>query len=216
MSINRNPRRSFLLMAAAGVAGLGLSRIAAAAPASSAHLPVTQFAADEVDFGYYIAGPEDGRPVILLHDAGGSIDDFAEVAPLLVAQGLRVLVPQLRGYGTRLRDAGPGAASDASPDAAVGAPAAPQQVYGSDVIALMDSHHIPEAVFAGAGLGARTAAAAALLKPKRCVGLAYVQSLGPAPEIAAPLAALPQSPQSAPIAFAAAVAQLVKAGKWRT
>ena len=46
------------------------------------------------------AGPADGTAVVLLHGWPYDIHSFAEVAPLLVARGFRVIVPYLRGFGT--------------------------------------------------------------------------------------------------------------------
>ena len=41
-----------------------------------------------------------GRPAVLLHGWPYDIHSFADVAPLLAAQGFRVIVPYLRGFGT--------------------------------------------------------------------------------------------------------------------
>jgi len=52
-------------------------------------------------------GTENGAPVILLHGFPYDARAFDEVAPPLAAQGCRVLVPYLRGYGpTRFLSAG--------------------------------------------------------------------------------------------------------------
>lgn len=55
---------------------------------------------------YEVHGPETGVPVILLHGFPYSPRAYDEIAPLLAAQGYRVIVPYLRGYGpTRFNDA---------------------------------------------------------------------------------------------------------------
>jgi pimeloyl-ACP methyl ester carboxylesterase len=172
MNDTANKRRRFLLSAAAGIAGaaLGTSAHAAIAPPVRkpskrlAELPVRQVEAGVLDVGYHEAGPEHGHPVILLHGFPYDIHSYAEVAPLLAAQGLRVIVPHLRGHGTtRFLD-----------------PATPrsgqQGAIGQDVVDLMDALHIPEAVLAGYDWGGRAACVAAVLRPTRCVGLVSVNS----------------------------------------
>src|SRR4051812_43747415 len=59
-----------------------------------------QVRADVLEIGYVEQGPGDGPVVILLHGWPYDVHSFAEVAPLLVASGYRVIVPFLRGYGT--------------------------------------------------------------------------------------------------------------------
>jgi pimeloyl-ACP methyl ester carboxylesterase len=51
-------------------------------------------------------GDADGPPVFLMHGFPYDIHAYADVVPLLVARGCRVVVPCLRGFGaTRfLRD----------------------------------------------------------------------------------------------------------------
>ena len=161
-------RRRFLLAAAASVASLALAETPAAiaAPATTtqplARLALRQVQTDLLDIGYHEAGPEDGRPVILLHGFPYDIHSYTEVAPLLAAQGYRVIVPHLRGHGTtRFLDKD--------------TPRSGQQAaIGADVIALMDGLHIPEAVLAGYDWGGRAACVVAALRPSRCVGLVSV------------------------------------------
>jgi pimeloyl-ACP methyl ester carboxylesterase len=50
--------------------------------------------------GYAEAGPADGPVVLLLHGWPYDIHSYVDVAPILAAQGYRVIVPYLRGYGT--------------------------------------------------------------------------------------------------------------------
>lgn len=46
-----------------------------------------------------VSGPEDGRPVVLLHGFPDSGRLWRNQAPALAAAGFRVIVPDLRGYG---------------------------------------------------------------------------------------------------------------------
>lgn len=48
---------------------------------------------------YYVRGPVDGEPVVLIHGLGGRSEDFANLAPHLVKAGYRVYTPDLLGFG---------------------------------------------------------------------------------------------------------------------
>jgi pimeloyl-ACP methyl ester carboxylesterase len=93
--------------------------------------------------------------VLLLHGFPYDIHGYVDVAPALATDGLRVIVPHLRGHGTtRFLD-----------------PATPrsgqQAALGADVVALLDGLGIPRAVFAGYDWGARAACVVAALWPER-------------------------------------------------
>ena len=124
--------------------------------------PLKQLDAGVLNVGYAEAGPPAGPAVILLHGWPYDIHSFVEVAPLLAAEGYRVIVPHLRGYGTTRF-----LASDAVRN---GQPAA----LASDVIAIMDALQIRRAVLAGFDWGARTADIVAALWPERCKALVAV------------------------------------------
>lgn len=127
-------------------------------------LPVRQIRTNLLDVGYHEDGPANGRPVILLHGFPYDIHSYVDVAPMLAAQGYRVILPHLRGHGTtRFREAR--------------TPRSGQQAaIGEDVIALMDALGIPQAVLAGYDWGGRAACVACVLQPSRCVGLVSVNS----------------------------------------
>jgi pimeloyl-ACP methyl ester carboxylesterase len=123
---------------------------------------IKQIKAGELDVGYVDQGPVNGPVVILLHGWPYDINSYVDVVPKLTAQGYRVIVPHLRGYGTtRFLDA-----------KAVrnGEPAA----LATDVIALMDALKIDKATLAGYDWGARTADIVAALWPERVRGLVSV------------------------------------------
>ena len=63
-------------------------------------MDVKQIVAGDLNVGYVDAGPEDGAVVLLLHGWPYDIHSYVDVAPLLTAQGYRVIIPYLRGYGT--------------------------------------------------------------------------------------------------------------------
>ena len=128
--------------------------------ASSSHRlqPLHHVDAGVLNIAYYEAGPADGPVAVLLHGFPYDIHSFVDVAPRLAAQGCRVIVPYLRGYGpTRFRD-----------------PATPrsgeQAAMGADLLALMDALDIQRAVFAGYDWGGRAACVAAALLRIRSPG----------------------------------------------
>lgn len=151
---------------------LGGASALAAAPAAhsgilAATLPSSFGTLKRVDAGllsvaYAELGPANGLPVILLHGWPYDIHAFGEVVPLLTAQGHRVIVPYLRGYGaTRFLSA------DTLRN---GQPAA----LATDVIDLMDALKIDRALLGGFDWGARTADIVAALWPDRVRGLVAV------------------------------------------
>ena len=172
MSEQINTRRRRLLgttVAGLSLMELGLSGLAnAQAVGSTSASRVASFAnlrqvnAGTLNVGYAEAGPQDGPVVILLHGWPYDIYSFAEVTPLLVAQGYRVIVPYLRGYGTT---------RFLSPDT----PRNGQQaVVAVDVIALMDALKIDKAIFGGFDWGGRTVNIIAALWPERCQAMVSV------------------------------------------
>ena len=48
---------------------------------------------------YYVAGPEGGVPIVLIHGLGGRSEDWANLAPYLERAGFRVYLPDMPGYG---------------------------------------------------------------------------------------------------------------------
>jgi pimeloyl-ACP methyl ester carboxylesterase len=132
------------------------------AEAGTSFGPLKQIDAGVLSVGYAEAGPADGPAVVLLHGWPYDIHSYVEVAPLLAAEGYRVIVPFLRGYGTTrfLLDA---TFRNGQPSA-----------LGVDTIALMDALAIDSAIVAGFDWGARSADIVAALWPERCKGLVAV------------------------------------------
>ncbi len=113
---------------------------------------------------YAELGPADGPPVLLMHGFPYDIHSYAEVAPMLAAQGCRVIVPYLRGYGpTRFLRADTPRSGE-------------QAALGADLLALMDALLIPRAVLAGYDWGGRACCVVAALWPERCTGLVSLNS----------------------------------------
>jgi pimeloyl-ACP methyl ester carboxylesterase len=168
-------RRRFLGVAAGAVAATQFGLIGRAKarpgpaipgpakPGTSAPFgPVKQIKAGVLNVGYVEAGPADGRPVILMHGFPYDIHSYAEVAPLLAAEGYRVIVPYFRGYGTTT----------------FLSPATPRNVdqaaFALDILALMDALKIREAILAGYDWGSRTGDIIAALWPHRVKALVSV------------------------------------------
>ena len=134
----------------------------ARAPSSKRLEPLRNVDAGVLNIAYYEAGPPDGPVVMLMHGFPYDIHAYVDVAPQLAAQGCRVIVPYLRGYGpTRFLD-------KATPRSGE------QAAMGADMMALMDALGIKRAVFAGYAWGGRAACVGAALWPERCIGLVCV------------------------------------------
>jgi pimeloyl-ACP methyl ester carboxylesterase len=138
-----------------------------AAPTSKTQIstalgPLHQIDAGLLNVGCVDAGPSDAPVALLLHGWPYDIHTYVDVAPLLVAEGYRVIVPYLRGYGTTrflsdetLRNG-------------------EQAALAVDTIALMDALQIDKAIVGGCDWGARTADIVAALWPERCTGVVSV------------------------------------------
>jgi pimeloyl-ACP methyl ester carboxylesterase len=102
--------------------------------------------------------------VLLMHGFPYDIHAYVDVAPQLAAQGCRVIVPYLRGYGpTLFRDKTTPRSGE-------------QAALGADLLALIDALGIKRAVFAGYDWGGRAACVVAALWPERCIGLVSLNS----------------------------------------
>jgi pimeloyl-ACP methyl ester carboxylesterase len=112
-----------------------------------------------LEIAYYEHGSPTGWPVILSHGFPYDVHAYDEVVPLLTAQGARVIVPYLRGYGpTRFLSSSTMRSGQ-------------QAALGSDVVALMDALSIEKAVLAGFDWGGLASCVAAALWPERVSGL---------------------------------------------
>jgi pimeloyl-ACP methyl ester carboxylesterase len=112
-----------------------------------------------LEIAYEEIGPAGGQPVILPHGWPSDPHDYDEVALALAADGCRVLLPWLRGFGpTRFRD-----------------PATPrsgqQAALGADLRDFLDGLGINHAMLVGYDWGGRAACVAAALWPERARGL---------------------------------------------
>jgi pimeloyl-ACP methyl ester carboxylesterase len=121
-----------------------------------------QIDAGVLNVGYVEAGPRNGQPVLLLHGWPYDIYSYVDVAPTLAADGYRVVVPYLRGYGTtRFLSAATMRNGQ-------------QAALAVDAIVLMDALGMETAVVGGFDWGARTANVMAALWPDRCKAMVSV------------------------------------------
>jgi pimeloyl-ACP methyl ester carboxylesterase len=162
-----DPVRRRLLHAASAV--LAMFPVSAVKPRSASALssptafgPLRQIDAGDLNVGYVDAGSRDGPPVILVHGWPYDIHSYAEVTPLLVSHGFRVIVPYLRGFGTTRFQS-----SNALRNGQ-------QAAIALDVIALMDALGLPRAVLGGFDWGARAVNCVAALWPERCRAMVSV------------------------------------------
>lgn len=126
--------------------------------------PLRRIEAGVLEVAYHESGPADGPPVLLMHGFPYDIHTYAEVAPLLAAEGCRTIVPYMRGYGgTRFL-------SKDTPRSGE------QAAFGADLLALLDALKIDRAVLAGYDWGGRAACVVAALWPERCAGLVSLNS----------------------------------------
>jgi pimeloyl-ACP methyl ester carboxylesterase len=130
--------------------------------AAATETTVKQIDAGLLNVGYAEVGPADGPVVLLLHGWPYDIHSYADVAPLLAAEGYRAIVPYLRGYGTT-RFLSEDTFRNGQPS-----------VLAVDAVALIDALGIGQAVVAGFDWGARTADIVAALWPERCRALVSV------------------------------------------
>jgi pimeloyl-ACP methyl ester carboxylesterase len=126
--------------------------------------PLRRIEAGVLEVAYHESGPADGPPVLLMHGFPYDIHTYAEVAPILAAQGCRTIVPYMRGYGgTRFLSTDTPRSGE-------------QAAFGADLLALLDALKIERAVLAGYDWGGRAACVVAALWPERCAGLVSLNS----------------------------------------
>ncbi len=102
-------------------------------------------------------------PVICLHGLTRNLRDFEGVAPLIAAEGRRVIVPSMRGRGLSSWDPKPERYNPA--------------VYAGDVTGLMTALGVPRAVFVGTSLGGIVTMVMAAQAPER-IGACALNDIG--------------------------------------
>lgn len=126
--------------------------------------------ADGIELSYVAAGPENGRPVLLLHAWGESRGSFERLIPMLPAT-VRAIAIDLRGHGE-------------SEKPLVGYSLG---AIATDVLSFMDSIGLDSAFLLGSSSGGYIAQQVAVAAPDRVAGLVLLgspRSLQGRPELA--------------------------------
>lgn len=117
---------------------------------------------ERLTIGYETAGPNNGPVAVLLHGFPYDVRCFDSVATHLAAQGVRVIAPYLRGFGTtRFR----------SPTTLR---SGQQAALAQDLLDMLDALNIQRAIVGGFDWGGRAACIAAAVAPERIAGLVTV------------------------------------------
>lgn len=120
----------------------------------------TRVTLGDLTFDVHTAGPVDGTPVVLLHGFPETARSWESVAPRLAEAGLRVLVPDQRGYS-------PGARPD-------GVAAYTIDLLVGDVVGLLDATGLDRVHLVGHDWGAAVAWQVAARHPDRISTLTAV------------------------------------------
>jgi pimeloyl-ACP methyl ester carboxylesterase len=110
---------------------------------------------------YFVGGPPEGAPLVLVHGLGGCAANWIDVAPRL-ARGRRVLVPELPGHGL-----------------STPLPAVPNLAVFADRVALVaEREQLLPAALVGHSLGAVVALRVALRRPDDVSALVLAAAAG--------------------------------------
>lgn len=121
--------------------------------------PIRSVKTPVLDVAYEQHGVEDDPAIILLHGFPYDPRSYDEVAARLAGEGLRVIVPYLRGFGaTRFLSAKTLRSGQ-------------QAALAADLIGLMDALDLQRAALVGYDWGGRAACIVAAQKPERVLGL---------------------------------------------
>ena len=110
---------------------------------------------------YFLGGPADGKPVVLVHGLGGCAANWIDIAPLL-AGTRRVVIPELPGHGL-----------------STPLPAVPNLAVFADRLAtIAEREQLLPAAFVGHSLGAVVALRLALRRPDAVSALVLAAGAG--------------------------------------
>ncbi len=110
---------------------------------------------DYLNIAYRDIGPNDGKPVFLMHGFPYDIHAYNDVSEQLSNKGFRCIIPYLRGYG------------ETSFKSPVTMRSGQQAALGADLLALMNALDIPKAILGGYDWGGRACCIVAALWPER-------------------------------------------------
>lgn len=110
---------------------------------------------------YQTIGPENGKPIILLHGGGDSRISWSRVAPILAENAFRVYVPDLRGHGKTdvpVAEKGYYTLED----------------YATDIVSLMDKLRLPKVDLVGHSLGSMASQIVASTHPEKVQSITLI------------------------------------------
>ncbi len=114
-----------------------------------------------LEIAYEVRGPRHGPPAILVHGFPDSVRTWDHLAEALAADGMRVFVPSVRGFGeTKLRDAWHTTGETAA--------------LGRDILEFADAVGVERFALVGHDWGARAAYVAAALEPHRIASMVAI------------------------------------------
>ena len=126
------------------------------------------------------AGPDDGRPLILVHGAANDSDAWRDIMPALAASGLRILAPDLPGHGF-----------------SAGKALASIEALADWLLAFADEMHLTQFAVAGHSMGSLAALELATKLGNRITQLMLLGSAVPMPVSAALLESARTEPDAA-------------------
>lgn len=112
-----------------------------------------------VDLAHQVLGPKDGKAVLLVHGFPLDRGMWRFQANALASAGLRVVIPDLAGFGQ-----------------SEGASHTTMEGHARDLVALLDRLRVPKATVVGFSMGGYVALAFAHLAPSRLEGLVLVDT----------------------------------------
>ncbi len=120
--------------------------------------------AGDINMEVSLHGVEEGQPLLLIHGWPDDASTWDQVAPALAAEGFRVIVPTLRGFGaTRFLNDDTSRTGNSA-------------ILAIDMIALLDALGIDRFMVAGHDWGSNTAEALAVGWPERVERLAMLST----------------------------------------
>ncbi len=112
---------------------------------------------------YFVRGPIEGKPIVMIHGLGGRAEDWLDLAPYLQKAGYRIYTPDLLGYGESEQ---PASATYSIPEQA-------------DLVAqFLDAMHLQQTDLVGWSMGGWIVQRVAFEHPARITRLVLLDSAG--------------------------------------
>ena len=112
---------------------------------------------------YYVRGPVNGTPLVLIHGLGGRSEDWVQMSPALVQAGYRIYTPDLPGFGQ----------SEQPADATYSIPE-----QAATVVSFLDAMELKKVDLVGWSMGGWIVQRVAIAHPDRIRRLILIDSAG--------------------------------------